>query len=152
LAYSWALGRRKKTELLNFRVSSVTLIYLGQFVLWFGWVGFNAGSAFGANLRAVVATWNTMLAGAFGSLTWCVIDYRLERKYTMVGLCFGSLAGLIAATPSSGFLPLWTSPLLGILAATICNLATKCTSPFLQIALIVVHKMNPPYSQSNGGN
>jgi Amt family ammonium transporter len=109
------------------------MAYLGQFVLWFGWIGFNAGSAYGANLRAIVATWNTMLAGAFGCIAWCAWDYRLERKYTMIGLCLGSLAGLIAATPSSGFLPPWASVVLGLVAGTVCNFATKCTPFFFDI-------------------
>ncbi len=73
LAYSWVLGRRRPRELVNFRPHNVTLIALGTFMLWFGWLGFNAGSAFGANMRAITAAWNTCLAAAFSGITWCLV-------------------------------------------------------------------------------
>ncbi|KAG8774801.1 hypothetical protein FRB91_010312 [Serendipita sp. 411] len=125
LAYSWVLGRRHKRELVNFRPHNVTLVTLGTFMLWFGWIGFNAGSAFGANLRAVYAALNTCLCAATGGITWCLLDYRIQGKYTMIGLCSGTIAGLVAATPSSGFIPLWASVILGIVASAICNYGTK---------------------------
>lgn len=65
LALSWVLGRRSQSQLLNFRPHNVSLVVLGTFMLWFGWIGFNAGSAFGANLRAVMAAWNTNITAAF---------------------------------------------------------------------------------------
>ncbi|KAJ8488693.1 hypothetical protein ONZ51_g3363 [Trametes cubensis] len=80
LAYSWALGRRSERELRNFRPHNVSLVGLGTFVLWFGWLGFNGGSAFGANLRALVAIWNSMLAAAMSGIVWCLLDFRIERK------------------------------------------------------------------------
>ncbi|KAG8805403.1 low affinity high capacity ammonium permease, partial [Serendipita sp. 411] len=125
LAYSWDLGRRHKRELVNFRPHNVTLVTLGTFMLWFGWIGFNAGSAFGANLRAVYAALNTCLCAATGGITWCLLDYRIQGKYTMIGLCSGTITGLVAATPSSGFIPLWASVILGIVASAICNYGTK---------------------------
>ncbi|KAG6857604.1 hypothetical protein H0H87_010172 [Tephrocybe sp. NHM501043] len=108
LAYSWVLGRRSETSLL-----------------WFGWLGFNGGSAFGANLRAVIAVWNTMIAAAFGGAVWCLLDFRIERRWTMVGFCSGTIAGLVAATPSSGYVHPWSSVIIGILAGAVCNFATK---------------------------
>jgi ammonium transporter, Amt family len=96
-------------------------------MLWFGWLGFNGGSAFGANLRAVFAIWNTMIAGAMAGLTWCALDYRYERHWSMVGLCSGTIAGLVAATPSSGYMYTWASIVTGILSGAICNFATKGT-------------------------
>ncbi|KAF8754216.1 Ammonium transporter [Rhizoctonia solani] len=107
LAFSWVLGRRKQSQLMNFRPHNVSLVVLGTFMLWFGWLGFNAGSAFGANLRAVLAAWNTNITAAFAGVTWCLLDFRLERKFTMVGFCSGTIAGLVAATPASGFITLW---------------------------------------------
>ena len=95
------------------------------FMLWFGWIGFNGGSAFGANLRAFFAIWNTMIAAAFGGSVWCLLDFRIERRWSMVGFCSGTIAGLVAATPSSGFLKPWSSVIVGILAGGICNFATK---------------------------
>jgi Amt family ammonium transporter len=68
LAFSWVLGRRKQSQLMNFRPHNVSLVVLGTFMLWFGWLGFNAGSAFGANLRAVLAAWNTNITAAFVSI------------------------------------------------------------------------------------
>lgn len=94
-------------------------------MLWFGWLGFNGGSAFGANLRAIMAIWNSMLAAAFAGSVWCLLDYRIERRFTMVGFCSGTIAGLVAATPSSGYLHPWGSVVVGVLSGTICNFATK---------------------------
>ncbi|KAF9458740.1 ammonium transporter [Collybia nuda] len=125
LAYSWVLGRRQEKELLNFRPHNVSMVGLGTSLLWFGWIGFNGGSAFGANLRAVVAVWNTMIAASFGGMVWCLLDYRIERRWTMVGFCSGTIAGLVAATPSSGYIHLWSSVVVGILAGGLCNFATK---------------------------
>ncbi|OAX37532.1 ammonium transporter [Rhizopogon vinicolor AM-OR11-026] len=125
LAYAWVLGRRQEKELLNFRPHNVSMVNLGTFILWFGWLGFNGGSAFGANLRAVMAVWNSMLAAAFSGIVWCLLDYRLERKYTMVGFCSGTIAGLVAATPASGFIHPWAAVIMGVISGAVCNYATK---------------------------
>ncbi|KAJ7356979.1 ammonium transporter [Mycena albidolilacea] len=125
LALAWVLGHRGKNELLNFRPHNVSIVNLGTFILWFGWLGFNGGSAFGANLRAIMAIWNSMLAAAFGGMTWVLLDFRLERRWSMVGFCSGTIAGLVAATPSSGFIPPWASVIVGILSGGLCNFATK---------------------------
>lgn len=98
---------------------------MGTFILWLGWLGFNGGSAFGANLRAVLAVWNSMICAAFGGIVWCFLDYRLERKLSMVGFCSGTIAGLVAATPTSGYIPLWASVALGIVVGAVSNYATK---------------------------
>lgn len=127
-AYAWVLGRRQEKELLNFRPHNVSMVNLGTFILWFGWLGFNGGSAFGANLRAIMAIWNSMLAAAFGGVVWCLLDYRLERKYTMVGFCSGTIAGLVAATPASGFIDPWAAVIMGIISGAVCNYATKAKS------------------------
>ncbi|KAJ3710883.1 ammonium transporter [Lentinula guzmanii] len=112
LALAWVIGRRQEKELLNFRPHNVSLVCLGTFLLWFGWLGFNGGSAFGANLRAIVAIWNSMLAAAFGGMVWCIMDYRYERHWSMVGFCSGTIAGLVAATHH-------------LVSGAACNLATK---------------------------
>lgn len=125
LAYSWVLGRRQKRELINFRPHNVSLVGLGTSLLWFGWIGFNGGSAFGANLRAIFAVWNSMIAAAFGGIVWCLLDYRINRRWSMVGLCSGTIAGLVAATPSSGYLHPWASVIVGVVSGVLCNFATK---------------------------
>lgn len=125
LAYSWVLGRRNEKMMLNFRPHNISLITLGTILLWFGWLGFNGGSAFGANLRATMACWNSCLTAMFGAMTWCILDYRLARKWSLVGWCSGTISGLVAATPASGFIPPWASILLGIVTGICCNFATK---------------------------
>ncbi|KAF2000584.1 ammonium transporter 2 [Amniculicola lignicola CBS 123094] len=125
LAYSMILGRRQEKMMLNFRPHNVSLITLGTVFLWFGWLGFNGGSAFGANLRAVMACWNSNLTAMFAALTWVVLDWRLARKWSMVGWCSGCISGLVAATPASGYLPPWASVVLGIVTGIVCNYATK---------------------------
>jgi Amt family ammonium transporter len=125
LAYAWVLGRREEKELINFRPHNVSLVALGTALLWFGWLGFNGGSAFGANLRAIMAIWNSMLAAAFAGMSWCLMDFRVGRRWSMVGFCSGTIAGLVAATPSSGYVHPWGSVIVGIASGVLCNLATK---------------------------
>lgn len=125
LAYSMVLGKRQEKMLLNFRPHNVSLITLGTILLWFGWLGFNGGSAFGANLRAAIACWNSNLTAIMSGIAWVLLDFRLARKWSMVGLCSGLISGLVAATPASGFLPMHASILLGVCAGVICNYATK---------------------------
>jgi hypothetical protein len=85
LAYSMMLGKRQQKMMLNFRPHNVSLVTLGTIILWFGWLGFNGGSAFGANLRAVMACWNSCLTAMMAAITWVLLDYRLSRKWSMVG-------------------------------------------------------------------
>lgn len=114
--------------MLTTRPHNVSLVAMGTFILWVGWLGFNGGSAFGANLRSVLAIWNSMISAAFGGIVWCFLDYRkVERKLSMVGFCSGTIAGLVAATPASGYIPLWASVILGSVVGAVCNYATKCT-------------------------
>ncbi|KAG5219792.1 ammonium transporter [Salix suchowensis] len=71
--------------------------------LWFGWFGFNGGSALAASLKAIQACIVTNLAASVGGLTWMFWDYRLEKKWSAVGFCSGAISGLVAITPASGF-------------------------------------------------
>ncbi|MCJ1406164.1 hypothetical protein MMC19_000229 [Ptychographa xylographoides] len=125
LAYSMVLGRRQEKMMINFRPHNVSLIVLGTTFLWFGWLGFNGGSAFGANLRAVMACWNTNLVAMFAAATWVLLDFRLARKWSMVGWCSGAISGLVAATPASGFITPWGAIILGVCTGALCNYATK---------------------------
>ncbi|PMD37710.1 ammonium transporter [Hyaloscypha variabilis F] len=125
LAYSMMLGKRQQKMMLNFRPHNVSLVTLGTIILWFGWLGFNGGSAFGANLRAVMACWNSCLTAMFASITWVSLDYRLSRKWSMVGWCSGCISGLVAATPASGFIPPWASIILGVVVGFLSNFSTK---------------------------
>lgn len=125
LAYSMVLGKRQEKMMLNFRPHNVSFILLGTILLWFGWLGFNGGSAFGANLRATMACWNSNLAATFAAFSWVLLDYRLARKWSMVGWCSGTISGLVAATPASGFITPWASVILGIVTGVCCNFGTK---------------------------
>jgi Amt family ammonium transporter len=125
LAYALALGRRKEQLLINFRPHNVSLVTLGTILLWFGWLGFNGGSSLGANLRSVYAVWNSNICAAFGAMSWCLLDYRLERKWSTVAVCSGIISGLVAATPCSGVIPLWASVVLGVVSGVVCNFSTQ---------------------------
>ncbi|OQV05424.1 hypothetical protein CLAIMM_10169 isoform 1 [Cladophialophora immunda] len=127
LAYSLMLGKRRGhgTHELNYRPHNVTHIVIGTVFLWVGWFGFNAGSALSANIRAIMAAVVTNLAASVGGLTWCILDYRLERKWSTVGFCSGVIAGLVAITPGSGFVPAWAAVVFGVVGGAACNYATK---------------------------
>ncbi|CAG8908329.1 unnamed protein product [Penicillium egyptiacum] len=127
LAYSLMLGKRRGhgTHELNYRPHNVTHVVIGTVFLWVGWFGFNAGSALSANLRAVMAAVVTNLAASVGGVTWCLMDYRLERKWSTVGFCSGVIAGLVAITPGSGFVTPWAAFIFGVVGAVACNYATK---------------------------
>ena len=125
LAYSMVLGKRQEKMMINFRPHNVSMIVLGTVLLWYGWLGFNGGSAFGANLRAVMACWNSNLTAMFAAATWVLLDWRLARKWSMVGWCSGTISGLVAATPASGFITPWGSIALGVTTGVVCNFATK---------------------------
>ncbi|KAJ2896815.1 hypothetical protein MKZ38_005226 [Zalerion maritima] len=127
LAYSMMLGKRRGhgTHELNYRPHNVTHIVIGTVFLWVGWFGFNAGSELAANTRAVVAGMVTNLSACVGGITWCVLDYRLERKWSAVGFCSGVVAGLVSITPGSGYSPVWSAVVYGVLGASFANYATK---------------------------
>ncbi|TKA78640.1 hypothetical protein B0A55_02669 [Friedmanniomyces simplex] len=127
LAYCYLLGPRTGygTQALNYRPHNVTHIVLGTVFLWVGWFGFNAGSALSAKMRAVMAAVVTNLAACTGGITWCLVDYRLERKWSTVGFCSGVIAGLVAITPGSGFVPPWSAIVYGVCAGIGCNFATQ---------------------------
>lgn len=123
--YSAFLGKRKEKLLINFRPHNVAMITMGTSLLWFGWLGFNACTSLDPNLKSVYALMNTNISAATGGMTWCLLDFRLEKKWSTVGLCSGIISGLVAATPSSGCITLYGSLIQGIVAGVVCNFATK---------------------------
>jgi len=127
LAISIYLGKRRGygTERLAYKPHNTSYVVLGTVFLWFGWFGFNGGSALSANLRAVQACIVTNLAASVGGLTWMFWDWRLERKWSAVGFCSGAIAGLVAITPGSGYVGSPAAVAYGVLAGTICNFATQ---------------------------
>ncbi|KXJ92523.1 ammonium permease [Microdochium bolleyi] len=128
LALSLMLGKRTgyaKSTGLPYRPHNVTYIVLGTVFLWVGWFGFNGGSALSSNLRAVMSLINTHLAACIGGLTWTLLDYRLERKWSVVGFCSGAISGLVAITPGAGYVAPWAAFVFGLVGAIACNFATK---------------------------
>ena len=127
VAYSYVLGQRSGygTQKLNYRPHNVTHIVVGTVFLWVGWFGFDAGSALSANLRAIMAAVVTHLAACVGGITWCLVDYRLEKKWTTVGFCSGVISALVAITPGSGYVPAWSAIIFGVCGGIGCNFATK---------------------------
>ncbi|KAG5362049.1 Ammonium transporter MEP2 [Yarrowia sp. C11] len=126
MAFALVVGRRKSPAcdfVPAFRPSSVAYIIVGTVMLWFGWLGFNGGSAGGANIRGVQAMVNTNLAASCGGLTWMVVDYfRHNGKWTAIGICSGAIVGLVGVTPAAGFVPAWSAVVIGIVSGVAANL------------------------------
>ena len=114
------LGKRKKIEE---KPANIPFVILGTGLLWFGWFGFNAGSALGANFDAVVAFANTNLASATSMITWIFYDRFTNRKMTAIGACIGAIVGLVAITPAAGVVTLGQSIFIGFIAALISNIS-----------------------------
>ncbi len=102
---------------------NLPLTVLGAGLLWFGWFGFNAGSALAADGIAVLAFMNTHLAAALAAFSWAFAEWIYQGKPTTLGAVSGAVAGLVAITPAAGFVPVWSSILIGVLAGVICYLA-----------------------------
>ena len=122
LAGALFLGKRKK---IIEKPANIPFVILGTGLLWFGWFGFNAGSALGANLDAVVAFANTNVASATSMLTWIFFDRFTNRKMSAIGACIGAIVGLVAITPAAGVVTLGQSVFIGFVAALISNLAIR---------------------------
>ncbi|KAK0472599.1 ammonium transporter [Armillaria novae-zelandiae] len=132
LAISIYLCKRKDwgTDRLMYKPHNTTYVILGVVFLWFGWFGFNGGSALSANIRAAHACIVTNLAASVGGLTWMLWDYRLERKWSAIGFCSGAISGLVAITPACGFVGAPAAVLFGVMAGTCCNFATQLKYTF----------------------
>ncbi len=99
---------------------NVTYVALGAALLWFGWFGFNGGSALGSNGLAAIAFANTDIAASLAMITWMIIDWIHNGKPSMVGALTGSVAGLVTITPAAGFVPPWAAAVIGIICAFVC--------------------------------
>lgn len=125
LAFCLFLGHRKRIGHDEFKPHNVTNVFLGCALLWFGWFGFNAGSALAATPRAAMAGFVTTLAASAGALAWVIVDYARIRKLSGVGFCSGALAGLIGITPASGFVSPWASIVIGTVSGIVCCYAIR---------------------------
>ncbi|ORZ17570.1 ammonium transporter AmtB-like domain-containing protein [Lobosporangium transversale] len=124
LAYAFVLGRRIGDR-KDFRPHSMSNVVIGTCFIWFGWFGFNGGSALSANLRAAMACVVTNLSASTAGLTWVLMDYHHDRKLSVLGFCSGAVAGLVSITPASGYVSPGSSVAIGFLGAVACNLAVR---------------------------
>jgi len=117
LAGAIFLGPRK---IQSTSPSNIPFVMLGTAMFWFGWLGFNAGSAYSANILAGQAFVNTQVAGASSMITWILIDIFLGKPATMIGACNGCIVGLVAITPGAGWITTGSSLCTGCIAAIVC--------------------------------
>ena len=127
LAYALVLGRRQgefNGKMPVHKPGNIFFAALGTIFLWFGWFGFNGGSTVNMTIRSVYAAVNTNLAASCGAITWAVIDYfRKGKKWSIIGLCAGAVAGLVGITPAAGFVPIYTAVPIGVLSSICANFA-----------------------------
>ena len=123
LAVILVVGKRKGFGKEAFVPHNLTMTILGTGILWFGWFGFNAGSALGANGLAASAFLATNLGAAAGALGWAVMESRKERKATTLGVASGAVAGLVAITPAAGFVGPMGAIAIGLAGGLVCSWA-----------------------------
>ena len=122
LAGAIFLGKRKIQKVPPARI---TYVLLGTGLLWFGWFGFNAGSALGANGLAVQALGTTTVAAAAAGMAWVFLDKILGHKLSAMGACIGAVVGLVAITPAAGYVSIPSAMFIGIFAAIVSNLVVS---------------------------
>jgi Amt family ammonium transporter len=123
LAGALYLRRRKSHMESNILPpANIPYVLLGTGLLWFGWFGFNAGSAVGANGLAVTAFATTHVAAAAAGLSWILFDVSRGKKVSALGFCIGAVVGLVAITPAAGFVTVPVAIFIGVVAAIISNI------------------------------
>ncbi len=141
LAAALVVGRRKgcavpwksamksldKKDEIN-KPTNIPYVLLGAALLWFGWFGFNAGSAVAANEISVSALVTTNLAAAAASISWMLVDWIMKGKPSAVGIAVGAVVGLVAITPASGYVTASSSIIIGLAAGVISNLVSNWRS------------------------
>lgn len=120
LVMALLLGKRKDYRGHAIPPHNIPFVVMGAAFLWFGWYGFNAGSALAADGLSVSAFLVTHIAAAAAALTWAVIDYIIEKKSTLVGISTGAVAGLVAITPAAGFVDLTGALVIGVVVSIVC--------------------------------
>jgi Amt family ammonium transporter len=123
LALAIVLGKRRGWPKEPMRPHNVPHVLLGASLLWFGWFGFNAGSALTAGDLAGVAFTNTMIATCTAILGWLVVEQIRDGKPTTLGAASGAVAGLVAITPAAGYVSLLGGVIIGFVAGIVCALA-----------------------------
>jgi len=113
------IGKRVGHNKVAMKPFSIMLTAAGAALLWFGWYGFNGGSAFGANAIAGVAVLTTTIATAAGAVAWMLLEWLVYKKPTLLGIASGIIAGLVAITPAAGFVGVGGAFVIGIVGAII---------------------------------
>lgn len=136
LAAALIVGRRKgcavpwqshmkaldeKNHATEFKPTNIPYVLLGAALLWFGWFGFNAGSALAADSLAVSALVTTNLAAAAGAISWMLADWTRKGKPSATGMAAGAVVGLVAITPAAGYVPIWAAIIIGLIGGIISN-------------------------------
>lgn len=127
------LGRRRGYEHTTYRIHNIPFVVLGASLLWFGWFGFNAGSALKADGLAAHAFMTSAISAAAALLSWMAIDVIKTGKPTLVGSSTGLVVGLVAITPGAGFVPIWASFIIGLLVSPICYFGVALVKKKLKI-------------------
>jgi ammonium transporter, Amt family len=130
LAAVMVLGKRKGWPQENQPPHSMPLVMLGTGILWFGWFGFNAGSALAANGQAAQAFMNTFLAAAAAGLAWVLVERFRDGHATNLGAASGIVAGLVAVTPAAGYVSGMAPIIIGLVAGVICSYAVRLKLKF----------------------
>jgi ammonium transporter, Amt family len=122
--------KRRKSHIANHvhQPANIPYVLIGTGLLWFGWFGFNAGSALGANATAVSAFFTTNTAAATAGLAWMFFDVLRGKKPSVVGFCVGAVVGLVAITPGAGYVGIPQSIFIGFFASIISNIAVYIKS------------------------
>ncbi len=128
LVAALVLGKRKGYGRDSMHPHNLPMTVLGAGLLWFGWFGFNAGSALGASPVAVLALFTTQVATGAGALAWVIAEWKVQGKPTTLGAASGALAGLVAITPGAGFVSPVSAIIMGGVAGVLCYLAVLAKS------------------------
>ncbi len=120
LALALVIGRRLGWKRDPMRPHNLTMVMLGAGLLWFGWFGFNAGSALGANMQAALALTNTMIAGSLAIIGWMLVERFRDGSFTSFGAASGAVSGLVAITPSCGSITPLGAGAVGLVAGIVC--------------------------------
>jgi Amt family ammonium transporter len=115
----------KKESASEFKPTNIPYVILGAGLLWFGWFGFNGGSALAANDLAVSALVTTNLAAAAAAVSWMILDWVIKGKPSAVGISIGAVVGLVAITPAAGYVTVTSALIIGLAAGVISNLVAN---------------------------
>ncbi len=125
LASVWVVGKRRFGPGERSIAHNIAFVALGTGLLWFGWFGFNGGSALAANGIAAQAFVNTDIAGSISMCTWLFLTWWRDGKPSLIGAFTGAVAGLACVTPCAGYIPTWSAFVIGLLAGSVCYYAVK---------------------------